>query len=139
MVSRSALVAVLVMLSGSALAQSADGLAAADRLIAVQDLKATMTDMATGMSKSLPEKVRAPFVEEMTDDGFIGRYKVQMRTVMAKNFTVEELNALADFYSKPIARSAMSKMGNMMTELMPFIQGEMPELIKRVQAKVPKP
>jgi uncharacterized protein len=131
--------AISVPAAAQKAAAPANTLAAADRLIAAQDVNAMMKDMATGMAKSLPEAARGPFIEEMTDQAFMARYTEQMRTVMAKNFSVEELDALADFYSKPLAKSAMAKMGTMMSELMPFLQGEMPAMVERLQKRVPKP
>ena len=107
------LIALSLMLAWApcAMAQSPELLAAADRMMAAQDINAMMKDITSNMAKSLPENVREPFVAEMTDEAFLGRYKAEMRTVMAKTFSIEELNALADFYAKPIAKSAMTKMG----------------------------
>jgi uncharacterized protein len=137
---RSLALVVIVALAGPAVAQKGnEALAAADRLIQVQDLNVMMADMASGVAKSLPESQRAAFVAEMTDAAFLARYKEKMRVVMAKNFTVEELNALADFYAKPIAKSAMSKMGVTMSEMMPYIQGEMPAMMQRIQQRLQKP
>jgi uncharacterized protein len=132
-------VALMLAVPSFAQAQSPELLAAADRMIQVQDMNAMMKDMASNMAKSLPENVRAAFVAEMTDETFLARYKGKMRTVMAKTFTVEEMNALSDFYAKPIAKTAMAKMGTMMGDMMPFLQGEMPELMKRIDKRVPKP
>ena len=130
---------LLLVAPSLARAQSPELLAAADRMIAVQDINAMMKDMSSNIAKSMPADGRDAFVAEMTDEAFISRYKLQMRTVMAKTFTVEEMNALADFYAKPTAKSAMAKMGTMMADMMPFLQGEMPELMKRIEKRVPKP
>ena len=46
--------------------------------------------------------------------------------------SVEEMTALSDFYSKPIAKSALLKMGSMMSDIMPFIQTEIPGIVARV-------
>jgi len=128
---------VLVAFAASvAHAQSPEQLAAADRMMAAQDVEAMMKDMTSNMSKQMPENVRAAFVAEMTDKAFMGRYKERMRTVMAQTFTVDEMNALADFYSKPIAKTAMAKMGGMMAQIMPFLQGEMPAMMKRIDEKM---
>jgi hypothetical protein len=55
-----------------------------------------------------------------------------MTDAMVKNFTTEELKALADFYGSPVGKSAMQKFGAYMTDLMPTMQAE----IMKAQAKV---
>ena len=42
------------------------------------------------------------------------------------------LNALSDFYSKPVAASAMKKMGATTADLMTFIQAEIPAMVTRI-------
>jgi uncharacterized protein len=130
-----AAIAISLCLPGHAVAQTEQGLAAADRLIAVQNLDAMMKDMAANVATRLPgatEAQKQAFVTEMTDPALLGRYKAQMRVAFARHLTVEELNALSDFYSKPIAASAMKKMGATTAELMTFIQAEIPAMVTRV-------
>ena len=131
-----ALTAVLAFsLPRLAAAQSADALAAADRLITVQNLDATMMDMAVNVSAQLPgatEGQKKSFIAEMTSKDFMTRYKGFVRVAFAKHLSVEEMNALSDFYAKPIAASAMKKMGVTMAEVMPFIQTEIPGIVARV-------
>lgn len=125
----------LCLLPQLAAGQTAEALAAADRLIQVQDVVATMNDMATTIAATLPAATdgqKRAFISEMTAPQLLDRYKGVMRSSLAKHMTVEELNALSDFYSKPIAKSAMRKMGATTAELMPFIQGEIPAIIARV-------
>lgn len=131
-----ALVGSLVICAPSpAVAQTADALAAADRLIAVQNFDATMKDMAVNVSAQLPgatEAQKSKFIAEMTSTDFLNRYKSTSRVAFAKHLSVEEMNTLTDFYSKPIASSAMKKMGATMAEVMPFIQAEIPGIVARV-------
>ena len=118
-----------------AAAQTPDLLAAADRLIAVQDVDATMRDMATKIAATLPGfggPQQRVFVTEMNSAQFLGRYKSFLRISMAQNMSIEEMNAMSDFYSKPIAKSAMHKMGSVMAGIMPFIQTEIPGIVARV-------
>jgi hypothetical protein len=68
----------------------------------------------------------------MTDPAFMVRYQAQMRAAFSKNLTVEEMDALSDFYSKPIAISAMKKMGATSADLMTFIQSEIPAMVARI-------
>jgi uncharacterized protein len=120
---------------GPAVAQTADALAAADRLIAVQKPTEVMKDMAANVAARIPgatDQQKQAFVAEMTNPGFMSRYQDEMRIVMAKHLTVEEMNALAEFYSKPVAQSAMKKMGATTAEMMTFLQGEIPAMVQRI-------
>jgi hypothetical protein len=127
--------ALLVLASGHAVAQTPEALAAADRLIAVQKPVEMIKDTAAGIAARLPgatEKQKQEFIKEMTDPDFLARYQAEMRIALSKHLTVEEMDALSDFYSKPIAISAMKKMGAATVELMTFIQNEMPAMVARI-------
>jgi hypothetical protein len=127
--------ALLVLASGHALAQTPETLAAADRLIAVQKPAEMIKDAAAGMAATIPgatEKQKQEFIREMTDPDFLARYQAEMRVALSKHLTVEEMDALSDFYSKPIAISAMKKMGAATVELMTFIQNEIPVMVARI-------
>jgi hypothetical protein len=128
-------IALSLSMPGYAVAQTAQGLAAADRLIAVQNLDEMMKDMAANVSTRLAgasDVQKQAFVAEMTDPAFLARYKSQVRVAFARHLTVEELDALSDFYSKPVAASAMKKMGATTAELMTFIQAEIPAMVTRI-------
>ena len=127
--------ALCVFASGSVAAQTAEALAAADRLIAVQKPTEMMKDMAANVAARIPgatDQQKQAFVAEMTNPGFMTRYQEQMRIVMAKHLTVDEMNALAEFYSKPVAQSAMKKMGATTADMMTFLQGEIPAMVARI-------
>jgi hypothetical protein len=127
--------ALLVLASGHAIAQTPQTLAAADRLIAVQKPAELMKDMAVNLAAKLPgatEAQKQAFIKEMTDPAFMARYQAQMRAALSKHLTVEEMDALSDFYSKPIAISAMKKMGATTAELTTFMQNEMPAMVERI-------
>jgi uncharacterized protein len=126
--------ALLVLASGHAMAQTPQTLAAADRLIAVQKPAELMKDMAVNVAANLPaatEAQKQAFIKEMTNPDFMARYQAQMRIAFSKHLTVEEMDALSDFYSKPLAISAMKKMGATTAELMSFIQSEIPAIAAR--------
>jgi hypothetical protein len=127
--------ATMVIVAGSAHAQSPETLAAADRLIAAQDFNSMMKDMAGKIAVNLPPAQQQVYIDALTDPGFLERLKGAARQSMAKHLTTEELNALADFYSQPIAKSAMAKMGDYMADLMPFIQTEMMGIAAKMQQK----
>jgi hypothetical protein len=127
--------ALWMLASGHAAAQTPQTLAAADRLIAVQKPTELMKEMAANIAAKLSgatEPQKQAFVAEMTDPAFMARYQAQMRLAFAKHLTVEELDALSEFYSKPVAQSAMKKMGATTAELMTFIQTEIPAMIARI-------
>ena len=52
---------------------------------------------------------------------------------MVETFTLEELNAFADFYESEVGQSAMSKFGTYMSLVMPAIQQEMVRVIKTAE------
>lgn len=56
--------------------------------------------------------------------------------LMAKHFTVDELNALTAFYSSPEGKSVMNKMPLYMSESMPIIQREVMKGVGAVQAEI---
>ena len=130
-----AVLALSLSLPGYAAAQTAQALAAADRLIAVQNLDEMMKDMAGNVAIKLAgasDAQKQAFVAEMTNPTFLARYKSQVRVAFARHLSIEELNALSDFYSKPVAASAMKKMGATTAELMTFIQAEIPAMVTRI-------
>ncbi|AHB47512.1 hypothetical protein W911_02370 [Hyphomicrobium nitrativorans NL23] len=129
-----ALFATFVGFDG-ARAQSPDVAAAADRLLEVQSPKEMLADIAGKISVSLPPSQRQAYVDAMTEPAFVERFKVAARDALAKNFTVEELDALAEFYQRPVARSAMAKMGDYMASLMPFIQAELIGIASKLQSQ----
>jgi hypothetical protein len=59
-----------------------------------------------------------------------------MLASMAKHFTVDELNALADFYGSREGRSAMKKFGAYMADIMPVIEQEMTKAQVEIQADI---
>jgi len=106
-----------------ALAQDdAERLAAADRLIAVQQPEQMLQDMAKSVASNLPEPMRDSYISAMTEDSFVEGLSERMRDAMARHFTVAELDALAEFYARPVARSAMRKMGAYTADVMPWVQ-----------------
>ena len=130
--------ALWILAAGPAVAQTQEALAAADRLIAVQKPAELMKETAANIAARLSgasETQKQAFIAEMTEPGFMARYQSEMRVAFAKHLTVEEMDALAEFYSKPVAQSAMRKMGATTAELMTFIQREIPTMVDRIMKK----
>ncbi len=81
--------------------------------------------MAEKGAMNLPPEQRQKFKEMMTTQLDIDALTKEMIDAMIKHFSTDELKALADFYGSPVGKSAMSKFGAYMADVMPAIQAEM--------------
>ena len=79
-------------------------------------------DMAKNIAQSLPEKQQAAFLAAMQKNIDTAGIKTAAQAGLVKVFTADELKALADFYSAPLAKAAMAKMGAYMSEVVPAIE-----------------
>src|SRR5437667_10999327 len=104
----------------------------AERYLQVSPPKALFEDMADKMAANLPADQREQFKKLMTSQLDIAALTKAMIDAMVKNFTTEELKALADFYGSPVGKSAMQKFGTYMADIMPTMEAE----IMKAQAKV---
>jgi hypothetical protein len=119
---------VLFLTAASALAiddTPANREAQADNYLRVVPPQHMMSDMATKIAATLPENQRATFVSLMTKNLDINAVTDLMRASMVKNFSADELKALADFYGSPVGKSAMAKMGSYMADAMPRLVVEL--------------
>ncbi len=91
--------------------------------------------MAEKVSMQLPEEQRDAFKATLTKNLDIEALSAAMRGAMVKYFSADELSALADFYGSPVGKSAMSKFGPYMAEMMPAMQAEMAKAIQKTQAE----
>jgi len=96
----------------------------AERYLQVSPPKALFEDMADKMATNLPADQREQFKKLMTTQVDIAALSKAMTDAMVKNFTTEELKALADFYGSPVGKSAMQKFGAYMADIMPVVQAE---------------
>src|SRR5438034_3866879 len=96
----------------------------AERYLQVSPPKALFEDMADKMAANLPADQREQFKKVMTTQVDIAALSKAMTDAMVKNFTTEELKALADFYGSPVGKSAMQKFGAYMADIMPVVQAE---------------
>ena len=106
---------------------------------AARYLKATppkemFEDMAEQVAKNMPPDERADFKAILVKHLDIEALTQVMKDSMVKNFTADELKALADFYGSPVGKSAMKKFGTYMADVMPSIQAE----LLKAQAKANK-
>jgi hypothetical protein len=96
----------------------------AERYLQVSPPKALFDDMADKMAATLPADQREQFKKVMTTQVDIAALSKAMTDAMVKNFTTDELKALADFYGSPLGKSAMQKFGAYMADIMPVVQAE---------------
>ena len=108
---------------------------AIERYLGVVPTQEVMNDMAVKFSKTMPEQNREAFIELMTKKIDINVLEDAMKASMQKHFTIGEINALADFYSKPEGRSVMKKMPDYMADVMPVIHAEIKRAITEQRKK----
>jgi hypothetical protein len=104
----------------------------AERYLQATPPKALFEDMADKIATNLPATQRDQFKRMLTADLDIPALTKAMTDSMIKNFTTEELKALADFYGSAVGKSAMQKFGAYMADVMPAIQAE----VIKAQAKM---
>lgn len=97
---------------------------AADRYVEVVAPKEILDEMATQMAAAVPDAEKAKFKELLTKHFNYEAFVKSMKDAMVRHFTMAELNALADFYSSEVGKSAMKKMGGYTAEIMPLVQTE---------------
>ena len=120
------IVALLAMtLPAAALEDTPENRAAQiDRYLTAIPPKALFDDMINKMSQQMPPEHREPFKSLMLKNFDFNVLTTSMRAAMLKTFTADELSALADFYGSPLGKSAMSKMGDYMAQVMPAVTAE---------------
>jgi hypothetical protein len=96
----------------------------ADQYLKAVPVKEMLEDMVKKAGKFMPEPQRQKMQETMKYIDFAALDKAA-KDVMVKNFTADELKALADFCSTPVGRSAMKKLDASKIDVMQAIQKEM--------------
>jgi hypothetical protein len=104
----------------------------AERYLQVSPPKALFEDMADKMAATLPADQRDQFKKVMTTQVDITALSKAMTDAMVKNFTTDELKALADFYGSPVGKSAMQKFGAYMADIMPVVQAEIMKAVAKM-------
>jgi hypothetical protein len=124
----------------SAFAQTADAdkQAAVARYLRAVPMSKMMEDTYSQMAKQLPADKQAQFLSDMRSLVKAERIEQIASAAMVKTFTVEELNALADFYSSKNGASAMAKFGAYMGEVMPPLMQEVQRAVQEIQQRAQK-
>ncbi len=112
-------------------------LAEAQRYLAATPPQEMIADMADQMAKNIPAEKRQEFKNLMTKHLDLEAFSAAMISAMVKNFTADELSALADFYGSPLGKSAMKKFGAYMADMMPEVQSEMMKAVTRANQEKP--
>ena len=99
--------------------------AQAERYLQATPPKAMFEDMAEKVAYNLPPEDRDEFKAILTKHLDIDALTHSIKKALINNFTADELCSLADFYGSEVGKSAMSKFGAYMAEVMPDIQAEM--------------
>src|SRR5215467_6089914 len=109
----------------------------AERYLQVSPPKALFQDMADKMAANLPPDQREQFKKVTTTQLDIAALTKAMMDAMVKNFTTDELKALADFYGSPVGKSAMQKFGTYMADIMPVMQAEIIKASAKLNQSLP--
>ncbi|MBN1958361.1 MAG: DUF2059 domain-containing protein [Desulfuromonadales bacterium] len=108
----------------------------AERYLEATPPKMLFTDMADKVAYNLPPEDRQTFKDLLTKHLDVNALTYAIKTAMVNNFTADELSALADFYGSDVGKSAMSKFGNYMAEVMPSIEAEMTKAYAKVSREM---
>ena len=97
-------------------------MAAAERYAAVIDFEKMMNDMILGVAQNFPANKREDAIAKMRREIDVQWLRNLAINSMVQIFTVEELNALADFYGNSVGRSIVRKMPAYFAAFMPAMQ-----------------
>lgn len=116
----------------------ANRIKAADRYLRATPISEMMSDMVTQMGKGQPADKQ--FWIKNIFDNYLDYQAIEkiMKDSMVNNFSADEIDALADFYSSPNGKSVMKKFGVMMSEAMPLIQSEILKAVSKSNMVLPK-
>lgn len=85
------------------------------------------------MASSLPKESQAMFRHLIAKVVTIDEILDITRNLIRKHYTVEEINALSDFYSTPVGESAINKLQLIMEESIPYIHALIKKSIEEVR------
>jgi hypothetical protein len=110
--------------------------AQADHYLQAVPAQTLINDMSEKMAATLPEDQRPIFITLMTKNLDMNAVTNLMRTAMIKNFSADELKAIADFYGSPVGKSAMTKFGNYMADAMGPLKVELGKAVAKTQEQM---
>jgi hypothetical protein len=128
-----ALIVMVCLCLGPALAANAADPAAeqkakltqAQRYWEAADMEQVIGDFLQKVAGSAPEERRAQILADAKEVQQSGSIKEQVQKTMVETFTLDELKALADFYSSPEGQSVMKKMRPFMGQVTQIVVEEL--------------
>ncbi len=96
----------------------------ADRYLTAVPPEGMIDELLSRTADTLPPADQDQFKTLVSKHLDRARITAAIRAAMAKSFTADELQALADFYGSPLGKSAMAKMQNYQAELAPTLMSE---------------
>ena len=109
--------------------------AAVNRYLKIVPMRKMLEDSYTEIAKQIPKEKQEQFLSDMRSIVDADKIEGIARRAMVKTFTVDELNALSDFYGSKNGASAMRKFGPYMGEVMPPLMQEIQRAITQLQAR----
>lgn len=97
----------------------------ANRYLAVAPPKDILKESAEKVALTLHPDQQAGFKDLLIKHLNLEKLIVAVTEALVKNFSADELSALADFYGSAVGKSAMKKFGAYMADIMPVLQSEL--------------
>jgi len=104
-------------------------MAAAKRYAAVIEFDQLLENSILQTARSAQEHIQSRLIEHMRRELNRELLVEAMLDAMVRNFTTEELNALADFYSSPHGRAITKKLPQYNADLYPRIMSEVQRIV----------
>ena len=130
--------ALALNLSGAAYAETSSDtpesrMAAAQKLVDLQwpETKRSILDMLQSYEAVVPPEHRQEVQDSFTRNFDFEEVRGYSAAVLAKDLSLEEIEAMITFYSSPLGRSVMTKMPQVMQDTIPVVQGMMMKALKR--------
>jgi hypothetical protein len=113
-------------------------LEAAKKYARIASVAGILQDAVNSLAKQVPVEQRDAFIAALIENIDVKRLERLMIDSLNKQFTLKELNALADFYGSSEGKKILRKLGTVMSELQPEIQKEIMTAIQKSK-KAEKP
>lgn len=124
---------ILVLISSSAFSDDGElkkKYEAIDRYNKTQSPAKMLDAYVESYTKDLPPPKAELFRDTILKERNLKLLTEDVKPIMAKHFTLEELVALAEFFESQHGASAMKKMGSFMAEFQPIFNAELMRLMK---------
>lgn len=128
--------AALLLPFASFAADESELRAAAERYETVAGIGRMLNDTNQSLASRLPEDKREPFINHMNELVDLEGLRQTALDAMVKHFTVEELDALADFYSTDLGQSILSKFGAYNAEVTPKVMQDVLQAAEEARLRV---